>query len=157
MKRKGQTSAANSDGERPQKPPDVRDVAGHGAKTAAVRERAILALLTEKSIGKAAAKCGVHEKTLRRWMADDEEFKRALAEARHLTFEAAMNRVQALMGQAIDTLTKLMSPRLPPAVRLGAARTVAELGIHRDDADTIMRKLDEIEAHQRQQDTAGKR
>jgi hypothetical protein len=37
-------------------------------------------------------------------------------------------------------------------VRLGAARTVAELGIHRNDAETIMRKLGEIEALQRQAD-----
>ena len=43
----------------------------------------------------------------------------------------------------------LMRPGEPPGVRLGAARTVAELGIHRDDAENIMRRLDEIEAFQR--------
>jgi hypothetical protein len=37
----------------------------------------------------------------------------------------------------------------PPAVRLGAARTVAEIGMHQYDAETILRKLDEIEARQR--------
>ncbi len=34
-------------------------------------------------------------------------------------------------------------------VRLGAARTVAEIGIHQHDAETILRKLDEIESDQR--------
>ena len=38
-----------------------------------------------------------------------------------------------------------------PNVRLGAARTVAELGMHQHDAETIMQKLDEIEEHQRRQ------
>jgi hypothetical protein len=33
--------------------------AGHGAKTDAVRERAILALLSEPTIGQAAARCGL--------------------------------------------------------------------------------------------------
>jgi hypothetical protein len=45
-----------------------------------------LALLSETTIGKAAAKCGVNVKTLCRWMADDEDFKRGLAEARRLVF-----------------------------------------------------------------------
>ncbi len=31
-----------------------------------------------------------------------------------------------------------------------AARTVAELGVHQHDAETILKKLDEIEAAQRQ-------
>jgi hypothetical protein len=45
--------------------------------------------LTEKSIGAAANRCGVAERTLRRWMADDEPFKRELTEARRALFKAA--------------------------------------------------------------------
>jgi len=37
-------------------------------------------------------------------------------------------------------------------VRLGAARTIAEIGIHQHHADTIMRKLDEIEQWQQRQE-----
>ena len=40
-------------------------------------------------------------------------------------------------------------------MRLGAARTVAELGIHRDDAETILRKLADTEALQRRTDGDG--
>jgi hypothetical protein len=36
-------------------------------------------------------------------------------------------------------------------VRLGAARTVAEIGMHQYDVDTILRKLENIEVAQRQQ------
>ena len=35
-----------------------------------------------------------------------------------------------------------------PAVRLGAARTMAEIALHQHDADTILRTLDEIEQRQ---------
>jgi hypothetical protein len=56
----------------PKKFPDVRIANGHGAKTLAIRERAILALLTEKNLSKAATKSGVNEKTLRRWLLEEE-------------------------------------------------------------------------------------
>jgi hypothetical protein len=58
-------------------------------------------------------------------------------------------------NRAIETLAALMAADVAAAVRLGAARTVAELGIHQHDAETIMRKLDEIEAYRRQD--AGRR
>jgi hypothetical protein len=62
-------------------------------------------------------------------VADDEEFKCGLTEARRVTFQTGVNRVQALTAQAINTLESLMG-RETPNVRLGAAaRTVAELGI----------------------------
>jgi transposase-like protein len=139
----------------PQKSADARDSAkagGHGTKPEAVRETAILALLSEKTIAAAAKRCGVNERTLRRWMTDDEEFKRERAESRRATFQAGMHRVQALTAEAVDTLAALMRPKMPPAVRLGAARTVAELGTHQHDAETILEKLEQIEAFQREQD-----
>lgn len=140
----------------PQKPADARDSAGHGAKPAAVRERAILALLSEKTIGEAAAKSGVNEKTLRRWLSDDEAFKAEYAAARHAAFQAGISRVQALTARAVDTLEDLLDAKKYPSVRLGAARTVADIGIHQHDADTIMRKLDEIETFQRHQQHSGR-
>ena len=67
--------------------------------------------------------------------------------------QAGMHRVQALTAKAVDTLDDLLDAKKYPNVRLGAARTVAELGIHQHDAETILRKVDEIEHWQRQQDT----
>lgn len=85
----------------------------------------VLALLSEKTFAAAARRCGANEQTLRRWLADDEAFKRDLAEARHAVFQAGMHRVQALTADAIDTLATLMGRKMPPTVRLGAAQTVA--------------------------------
>ncbi len=135
---------------------DVRETGGHGAKSQTVRDKAILALLSEKSLAKAAAKCGLSERTIHRWLTSDAAFKAAYAEARQAAFEAGMSRVQALTGKAIDTLDDLLGEKDHPNVRLGAARTVTELGIHQHDAETILRKLSELEAHQRRQQ-AGRR
>ena len=51
--------------------------------------------------------------------------------------------------RAAETLADLLGTAKPPAVRLGAARTVAEIGRHQYDAETILKKLDDIEASQR--------
>ena len=128
---------------------DVRQTAGHGAKSQTVRDKAILALLSEKSIAKAAAKCGLSDRTIHRWLTSDAAFKAAYAEARQATFEAGMSCVQALTAKAIDTLDELLDAKDYPNVRLGAARTLAEIGLHQHDADVILQRLDEIEAHQR--------
>jgi hypothetical protein len=135
----------------PHVPADARATAGHGAKAQAVRERAILTLLTERTIGKAASKCGVNERTLRRWLSEDEGFRRDYAAARQATFEAGISRVHALTARAIDTLEALLGTKAPPSVRLGAARTVMELGVHLHDAETIMKKLEDVEAFQQEQ------
>ena len=136
--------------ERPQKSADASDLGGHGAKSAAVRERAILALLSERTIGQAAAKADVNERTLRRWASEDEAFQAEYAAARQAAFQVGMNRIQTLTALAVDTLEELLGEKKHPNVRLGAARTVAEIGIHQHDAETILKKLGEIEAYQGQ-------
>ncbi len=143
----------------PQTAPEGCDSArpGHGSKTGATRERAIVAILAESTIGAAAKRAGIGERTLRRWLTEDEAFQGALAEARCLAFEAGMGRVQALTARAVEALDELLGAKKCPSVRLGAARTVAELAIHQHDADTIMRKLDVIESYQRQRNLNGGR
>jgi len=48
---------------------------GHGRKPDPARERAIVALLSERSLTAAANRAGVSERTLRRWLADDRAFR----------------------------------------------------------------------------------
>ncbi len=138
---------------RPQSPAVSRetDATGHGRRSEAVREQAILALLSEKTIGAAALQCSVNERTLRRWLTDDETFKAEYDAARTATFQAGISRVQAMSAKAVDTLEDLLDAEKYPAVRLGAARTVVEIGLHQCDADEILRRLDQIEAAQREQ------
>ena len=119
---------------------------GHGTSLEAARERAILALLSERTLGGAARRCGVNERTLRRWMSDDEDFKKQLAEARRAAFAQGMQRVHALTTAAVDTLAALLKSNMPPSVRLGAARTIAELGLRQYDTDVILRRLEELES-----------
>jgi hypothetical protein len=56
-----------------------------------------------------------------------------------------MSRLQALAGRAVDTLEELSGEKKHPSVRLGAARTVAELASHRHDAETLLSRIEELE------------
>ena len=132
-------------------PADTRSKRGHGAKSEAIREHAVLALLSEKTVTDAAKKAKVDESTLRRWLSKDEAFQSEYAAARQAVFQAGISRAQALTGRAMDTLEELLDAKINANVRLGAARTVAEIGIHQHDAETILQKLDEIELDQRRQ------
>ena len=136
--------------ERPQTAPGGRPRAtkGHGAKTAATREQAILALLSERTIGRAATRVGIGERTLRRWLVEDAAFLTEYEAARQATFRAAMTRIASLTARAVEALEDLLADTRHPGIRLGAARTVAEIGIHQHDAETIVRKLEQIEAAQ---------
>jgi len=66
-----------------------------------------------------------------------------------VTFQAALHRVQTLMTRAVNVLDDLLAATRAPAVQLGAARTIVELGLHEHDAQAIRRKLNEIEQFQR--------
>jgi hypothetical protein len=86
---------------------------------------------------------------LRRWLREDADFQTDYDAARTSMFKRGMDRVQGLTARAVDTLADLLNARKHPAVRLGAARTVLELGMHQYDADVILRKLNQLEAAQR--------
>ncbi len=123
---------------------------GHGAKTQVIRDRAITALLAGLSIAAAARQAGASERSVKRWLGEDASFQAALAEARRSAFEAALGRLQVLTGRAVAAMEDLLKKTTPPAVRLGAARSVIEVGLHQRDAEMIVRRLDQIEAFQRQ-------
>ncbi len=136
----------------PHEAADVRDVEakGHGSRSQSVRQLAIVALLSEPTLGSAATRCGVNERTLRRWLAQP-VFHAEYAAARQAMFEAALSRAQALAARAIETLEDLLGGTQQASVRLGAARAIVDLGIHHHDTDTIVQRLSEIEARQQRQ------
>jgi hypothetical protein len=84
-------------------------------------------------------------RTIRRWIAEDAEFQGELATARRASFQAGVERVQALMGQAVGVLEELLADKKHPAVRLGAARMVIELALNRNDAEALLARVEELE------------
>ena len=59
------------------------------------------------------------------------------------------HRIQALTARAVATLDELLDGKKHPAVRLGAARSILELATIRYDADTLLARLEDLEAASR--------
>jgi hypothetical protein len=76
---------------------------GHGQKLTGKQEALIAALLTEPTHAGAAAKAGVSEATVHRWLRLP-GFRTAYRHARRELVEGAIGRIQAATGQAVDTL-----------------------------------------------------
>ena len=113
------------------------------------REKALSALLECSTITDAANKCGLNEKTLRRYL-EDAEFQKEFRAARRVLFEQNIVRLQSLHAGAVDTLERNLTCE-NPSVEVRAAQIIIEGS--RKDFETldILERLEKIEdEHQKQ-------
>ena len=96
------------------------------------RKKAIDALLTALACGAsaevAARKAGVSERTVYRRLADP-SFQQQLAALRADMVQRSAGMLTAASLEAVKTLVELLNPAQPPAVRLGAARSIVGMGL----------------------------
>jgi hypothetical protein len=93
-----------------------------------VDESLILALACGASVEVAARQCKVSERTIYRRL-KDAAFLAEVREARAEMVKRSAGMLTAASGEAVRTLMSLQKDSMPPAVRLGAARAVLEIGI----------------------------
>ena len=72
------------------------------------QQRAIQALLTERTITDAASKAGVSRRTLTVWLAD-EQFCAELSKTPTQAMDSTVRRLASLSGQAVDVLQTAMA------------------------------------------------
>jgi hypothetical protein len=101
-------------------------------------EAILLSLACGSSTEKAAADAGVSPRTVHRRMSDP-SFRARLHRLRGEMFERAGGAMSAAALRAVQTLLSLQDANQPPAVRLGAARAILELGMR-------VREMNELEA-----------
>jgi hypothetical protein len=87
----------------------------------------LLALATGSTVETAASQAGVSESTVYRRLADP-EFADRLQQMRTAMVQRATALLTTAAAQAVQTLADLQDEKISPAVRLGAARAVLELG-----------------------------
>jgi hypothetical protein len=100
-------------------------MSGHGEKLSRRQEVAIAALLTEPTQAAAAAKAGIGEATLRRWL-QLPPFRAAYRQASRELVAAAVGRMQAATGEAVDTLLAVAKDGKKDADRVRAAVAVLD-------------------------------
>jgi hypothetical protein len=124
-------------------------VADRGRKNA---DAALIAALASGSTVRDAAKsAGVGETTVYRRL-QEETFRRRVDEARTAMIARAVGRLADTATEAAATLRALLGDDIPPAVRLGAARSVLDAVIKLREHDELAERLKALEGQLEGQD-----
>jgi hypothetical protein len=112
-----------------------------GKKPPHKREQAIAALIACGSVEKAAAQCGVSERTLRNWLAEP-EFRSAYRQERRKLLDNAVLILQTASVQSVATLVKHMQgPKPESAVR--AAQIILDQCFRGTEALDLFEELEQ--------------
>jgi transposase-like protein len=97
------------------------------------KRNAIYTILDSKTIKEASGKCGISERTLYRWMAQDEDFQTELNDIEQVITKASTFKLILIQEEAINTLRQLLvKDGVSDSIRLRAAIFVLDklIGFH---------------------------
>src|SRR5689334_22084195 len=104
----------------------------------------LMALACGATIESAARQAGVSESTVQRRL-DDPTFRQQLQTLRADMIQRTAGALTAASTESVRTLLELQKPSAPPAVRLGAARSILEIGIKLREAADLEARLSAME------------
>lgn len=114
----------------------------------------LLALACGASVDAAAKKYQLSERTIYRRL-EDPDFRHRLQLIRGGMIQRASAMLSAAAGEAVRTLLSLQKESVTPAVRLGAARAILEIGIKLRHLVDMEERLTEVERQLRETDNRG--
>lgn len=117
----------------------------HADKLSGKQVLALVSLMGGSSIEAAARAAGVDERTVYRWL-KDENFSGEYRGRRRQAVEQAMMRLQKAADQAVATMLDIMQDPLAPAgVRLKAAETVYQAALKWVEVEDIAARIEALE------------
>jgi hypothetical protein len=108
------------------------------------QEKALNALLGSASLAEAAKKCGLNEKTVRRYLVDP-EFQTEFRAARRIVFEQNIFKLQSLHAGAVDALERNLNCE-NPSVEVRAAQIIVEATRRDFETLDVLHRLEALEA-----------
>jgi len=106
-----------------------------------LREKAVVALLQEPTIEKAAQVTGVGLRTLQRWLTDA-TFQEALRKAKCDALADATAKLRMAASRAVHVLDFIANNRLvSSAARVSAARCILEMGLEAHVVEDVEERL----------------
>ena len=113
------------------------------------QHRAVQSLITGTSISDAAKQANIHERTLYRWL-QEEQFQSAVRRARQLSLTQLTTHLQHMAGHAAGTLDEIMEDKnATSASRVSAARYTMDMFYKAATLEDIMERLMAIEKGQK--------
>jgi hypothetical protein len=104
----------------------------------------LLALAAGQTVRDAARSAGIGERTATRRVADP-KFRHHVGELRSEMVARALGKMADGMAEAAETLRALLAPGTRPAVRLGAAKALLELGVRLRESIELEGRLADLE------------
>jgi len=118
--------------------------AGHGEKEIRLREVAIAALLSEKTVLAAATKVGIAESTLRAWMKEP-DFTYDYRLARRAVVRQATDRLAATCAEAVANLLDVMNNSKNDGSRVAASKAVLDFAFKAIQLDDLTTRVEQLE------------
>jgi hypothetical protein len=107
--------------------------------------KVLMALACGATVAAAARQTGASERTIYRRLADP-AFKHELQVLRADMVQRTSGTLTAAATEAVKSLLELLKPATPHATRLGAARSVLELGVKLREAAELEARIAALEA-----------
>jgi Homeodomain-like domain len=104
----------------------------------------LLTLACGATVENAARQCGLCERTVYRRL-ENPDFRQRVQQLRNDMIQRSAGALSAAATEAVRTLVELQKATAPPAVRLGAARSVLEIGIKLREAADLEQRLSALE------------
>jgi hypothetical protein len=118
-----------------------------GEKINRKKEQAISALLSQPTLKAAAEVAGIGEKTLWRWL-QNEDFQDAFMEVRRQLVQQVLSNIQRSMSKAVNTLLEVMDdPDSPASSKVQAARSIIDVGLKGLELEDFELRLSRLEDH----------
>ncbi len=115
------------------------------------QEAAILALLNELTVAKAAEGAGVSERTIYLWL-DQPAFEAAYTKARRQHFRQAIGISQRYTSTMLSVLVSIATDKnIPAGARVAAATQVAKFSREGIELDDVIARVTALEQAQRAQ------
>ncbi|HLP84891.1 MAG TPA: hypothetical protein VK157_11130 [Phycisphaerales bacterium] len=109
------------------------------------QEQAILALMSETTVLRAAETVGVDARSIYRWL-EDPIFAAAFRRTRREAFAQAMAATQKYAGLAVHSLAKVMSDaNANPQARVAAATALLKFSREALEIDSLVERIEQLE------------
>lgn len=110
------------------------------------QQRALAALIRSPTTREAAAEAKIGYSTLRKWMASDDNFKKAYQEELTQLVEEAGRSVRAGMTDAAEALRRIATdPDAPSSARVQAAKAILDSGLRIVEITDVLSRLEALE------------
>lgn len=124
----------------------IHDISKKFSNLTANQEKVLAYLISEPTIASASDKAEISDRTIYKWLAEDQDFKQAYRMARHEIIKHAIVSIQQDVAQAVKVLKDIMLDKeMPPGTRASSAKFLIDTSIKTLEIEQLQKRIEELE------------